>query len=391
MKATRRLFDEDSTCTKFSAFVVNCEPDPRGYRIVLDQTAFFPEEGGQSCDKGLLGGQQVLHVFEEEHVIYHILKDALAPGTSVIGQIDWEKRFSDMQQHTGEHIVSGLVHAMFGYDNVGFHLGSEFVTMDYSGVLTAEQLRQLELRANQAVAANLPVKVSFPSDEELAQIPYRSKKELEGQIRIVEIPGYDICACCAPHVSRTGQIGLIKLVHAESHRGGVRVYMLCGFRALADYNRKEENAATISALLSSPVDEIAAAVARQKEANEQLRYEVNGLKAALVTAHIMQIPEGKRAVCLFDPHLDKSNNRRAWNQMCERFDGICGSFAGDDQTGYQFFLGGKDVDARQAGKALLAALSGKGGGSTQMFQGQINASQKEIEKYFNLLLTKEEN
>lgn len=387
MKATRRLFDEDSTCTEFTATVESCEPDPRGCRVVLDRTAFFPEEGGQSCDLGILGGQKVLHVAEEDHVIYHILETPMQAGTMVSGQIDWEKRFSDMQQHTGEHIVSGIVHAMFGYDNVGFHLGSEFVTMDYNGMLTPGQLRQVELRANQAVAADIPVKVSWPSQEELARIPYRSKKELDGQIRIVEIPGYDICACCAPHVGRTGQIGLIKLIHAESHRGGVRVYMLCGFRALADYNKKEENAAAISALLSAPVDEIAAAAARQKDLNDQLRYEINGLKMDLIIAHIMQIPAGSKGVCLFDPHLDKSNNRRAWNQMCERFEGICGSFAGDDETGYQFFLGGKNADARTAGKALLAALPGKGGGSPQMFQGQINASQKEIEKYFKLHLT----
>lgn len=378
---TRRLFDEDSRLTSFTAIVQSCEADGKLYRIQLDQTAFFPEEGGQSCDRGKLGGETVVRVLEDAGVITHWLAAPLTPGTEVSGEIDWEKRFSDMQQHTGEHIVSGLVHTIFGYDNVGFHLGSEYVTMDYSGPLNSTQLREIEERANRVVWANLPVSVTWPSAQVLETLPYRSKKELEGDIRIVEIPDVDRCACCAPHVLRTGEIGVIKLISSESYKGGVRVYMLCGSRALADFHKKQENAAEISALLSARPDEIASAVRRQKEECESLRYEVNRLKMDLIQSGIKQLSEEK-CVCLFDPNLDRGNNRRAWNLLCERFPGsICAVFSGSDESGYQFILGGGGQDARETGKALLAAFSGKGGGSAQMFQGQIPEKQKEIEKF----------
>ena len=388
MKATRRLFDEDSRLTAFSAVVQSCEADGALYRIVLDQTAFFPEEGGQSCDRGMLGGEMVDHVLEEAGVITHWIDKPLAPGTEVTGEIDWEKRFSDMQQHTGEHIVSGLVNSLYGYDNVGFHLGSEFVTMDYNGLLNSAQLRELEERANRVVWANLPVSVTWPAAQVLETLSYRSKKELEGDIRIVEIPGVDRCACCAPHVLRTGEIGVIKLVSSESYKGGVRVYMLCGDRALADYHKKQESAAGISALLSVKPDEVFAAARKQKEECESLRFEVNRLKMELIHFGIAQLSE-EECVCLFDPNLDRGNNRRAWNLLCERFpESLCAAFAGNDESGYQFILGGGGRDARETGKALLSAFSGKGGGSAQMFQGQLPEKQKEIEKYLKSRLTK---
>ena len=385
---TRRLFDEDSRLTSFTAVVQSCEADGKLYRIRLDQTAFFPEEGGQSCDCGKLGGETVVRVLEDAGVITHWLAAPLTPGTEVSGEIDWEKRFSDMQQHTGEHIVSGLVHDIFGYDNVGFHLGSEYVTMDYSGPLNPTQLQEIEERANQVVWANLPVSVTWPSAQELETLFYRSKKELEGDIRIVEIPGVDRCACCAPHVLRTGEIGVIKIISSESYKGGVRVYMLCGSRALADYQKKQESAAEISALLSARPDEISLAVSRQKEECEGLRFEVNRLKMELIQSGIMQLSEEK-CVCLFNPNLDKGNNRRAWNLLCERFPGsVCAAFSGSDESGYQFILGGGGYDARETGKVLLAAFSGKGGGSAQMFQGQIPEKQKEIEEFLKNHLTK---
>lgn len=387
MHATRRLFDEDSRLTVFTAIVESCEPDGDLYRVVLDQTAFFPEEGGQSCDCGTLDGQEVLHVSEEDHVIYHKVAEPFATGMQISGEINWEKRFSDMQQHTGEHIVSGLVNDMFGYDNVGFHLGSEYVTMDYSGPLSPMQLCEVENKANRAVWADLPVFVMWPSPEELEGMSYRSKKEIDGDIRIVEIPEIDRCACCAPHVLRTGEIGVIKLISSESYKGGVRVYMLCGFRALEDYHKKQQSTAEISALLSAKPDEIFPAVRRQREECESLRFEVNRLKMELVRSAIMQLPEEK-AICFFDSNLDKGNHRRAWNLLCERFPGsICAAFSGSDESGYQFILGGGERDARETGKTFLSAFSGKGGGSAQMFQGQISASQKEIKNYFKKSLT----
>ena len=150
---------------------------------------------------------------EREGVVYHRTEEALEPGEAVRGRIDWEERFEKMQQHTGEHIVSGLVHSRFGYNNVGFHLGSDYCTMDFDGPISAEELRKIEWEANRAASLDLEVLVQYPSKEELEHMEYRSKIEIEGQVRIVSVPGYDVCACCAPHVKRTGEIGMIKLVN----------------------------------------------------------------------------------------------------------------------------------------------------------------------------------
>ena len=275
---TRRLFDEDPGLLTFSAAVISCEKEKNMYKAVLDETAFFPEEGGQTCDKGRLGGQEVVRVTEKDHIIYHYIKEPIIPGSTVNGSIDWEKRFSDMQQHTGEHIVSGLMHSRFGFDNVGFHLGSVYVTMDFNGTITEEELSEIELEANRAVVSNLPVCVTWPDDKTLSALAYRSKKELEGPVRIVEIPGIDVCACCAPHVRMTGEIGIIKLVRMESYKGGIRVYMLCGFRALADYDEKLKAVYSISEALSLKPEKTADGVKKLKSEQTSLKEQVNILK-----------------------------------------------------------------------------------------------------------------
>ena len=372
MIETIRLFDEDSHQTLFEGCVLSCEQDGDLYKVTLNQTMFFPEEGGQSCDKGTLNDIPVAKVLERDRVIYHWVKEPLWEGDTVTGSVDWEKRFSDMQQHTGEHIVSGLIHEHFKLNNVGFHLGSEAVTMDFDGVY----------RANEAVARNLPVKITWPSKEELMEIPYRSKKEIDGPIRIVEIPGYDICACCAPHVHNTGEIGMIRLIGMEKYKGGVRIQMLCGFRALADALEKERNVYDISAQLSAKPYEVAAAVEKLKAESLALKQEMNGLKMDILQEKIALLPGDSQNVCFFDKHMDKSNLRYAFNLLAEKCSGLCGCFDGDDEKGYRYVLGGKNVDVVAAGKALNEALEGRGGGSKEMFQGSLQASKVQIEEYF---------
>lgn len=385
MMETIRLFDEDSRMTQFEACVLACEPDGDLYKVVLNQTAFFPEEGGQSCDRGTLQDIPVEKVLEKDRVIYHWLKEPLWEGDTVTGIIDWEKRFSDMQQHSGEHIVSGLMHEYHQLDNVGFHLGSECVTMDFNGVLTEEQLQKIEYRANKAVAANLEIRVSWPSAEELAELPYRSKKPLEGPVRIVEIPGYDICACCAPHVTRTGEIGMIKLVGMEKYKGGIRVKMLCGFRALADYSEKDRSVRQISVLLSAKPDEVAEAVARQKAENAELRSAIGQLKMAVIEEKIKHLPKDRQHICFFDEQLEKTNLRRAVHLLIEKYDGLCGCFTGDDNHGYRYVIGSRTMDASAEGKKLNEIFNGRGGGSKEMFQGSVAVGRRSIENYFSLL------
>ena len=381
MDKTIRLFDQDSRMCAFTAHVLSVYEDKKMFAVVLDRTAFFPEEGGQTCDKGLLGGIQVEHVAEKDGVIIHYLKQPLSEGAEVSGMIDWKKRFSDMQQHSGEHIVSGLVHKTFGYDNVGFHLGSAFVTMDFNGVLSQEQLKEIEQKANEVVVSNVAIQVTWPSREELAALDYRSKKELEGPVRIVTIPDTDICACCAPHVMRTGEIGMIRLTHMESYKGGVRVYMLCGFRALEDYRQKSETVAQIGSLLSAKPELVADAAARKKAEADELRTELNQLKSDWLEEKIRGLDLSVKYIAFFDPLLDKKSIKHAWQTLSELHEGVSACFAGNDETGYQFMLGGGE-DARIDGKAMTAALDGRGGGSSEMFQGNLKASRAAIEKYF---------
>lgn len=383
VQETIRLFDEDSHETLFEGCVLSCEPDGNLYKVVLNQTLFFPEEGGQTCDKGTLNDIPVEKVMETDRIVYHWVKEPLWEGDTVTGMIDWQKRFSDMQQHSGEHIVSGLMHEYFKFDNVGFHLGSEVVTMDFNGTLTEEQLRMIEFKANEAVVRNLEIKVAWPSPEELAELEYRSKKPLEGPVRIVEIPGYDICACCAPHVKRTGEIGMIRLVGMEKYKGGIRVSMLCGFRALADYLEKEKNVGKISVMLSAKPYEAAAAVEKLKAENMALKQQSLVLKQAVLKGHIENLPVSEGPVCFFDAFMDKTNSRYALNLLLERFEGICACFEGSDETGYRYVLGSRTADVIAEGKRLNEMLNGRGGGSKEMFQGSVKAVKSDIEKYFS--------
>ena len=232
---TEKLYDQDAYAVEFDAKVLSCEAyhdkDESGYHVVLDRTLFFPEEGGQSPDKGTINGIEVTDVQIKKDVVTHSLKEPLAVDENVHGKIDWTHRFNNMQQHSGEHIFSGIVHSRFGYDNVGFHLSDNIVTMDFNGVLTADEVKEIETAVNDVIVKNLPVEITYPAKEELAALDYRSKIEIEGQVRIVTIPGVDVCACCAPHVKRTGEIGTLNVQSLSNYKGGVRISILSGFRA----------------------------------------------------------------------------------------------------------------------------------------------------------------
>ena len=192
MEHTVKLFYEDTAVKEFDAAVLSCGPVKDGYEAVLDRTAFFPEGGGQYGDTGWIDGIPVTDTREKGGIIYHYVKEPLEAGRQVHGRLDWDIRFERMQQHSAEHIVSGIIHRRFGYENVGFHLGADYCTMDFNGPITKEQLREIEEEANRAVFADLPVYVLYPDKETLAQMEYRSKIEIEGQVRIIEIPGIDV-------------------------------------------------------------------------------------------------------------------------------------------------------------------------------------------------------
>ena len=375
---TRKIYYEDVHQTDFTAVVMECVPDKEEgyYRIVLDASAFFPEEGGQSADKGTLNGQDVLDVSIKQGILYHKAACELPVGTRVTGHVDRNRRFDFMQQHSGEHMISGLLHSHFGLENVGFHLSDREVTLDMNGEVSLEQLRLIEQEANTYVWKNLPVNISWPTAEELASLNYRSKLALTENVRIVEIPCVDLCACCAPHVDTTGQIGLIKIVNVQSHRGGVRINILCGNRALADYTEKQDSVWAISSLLSAKQPEVAGAVARAKEDARLQKERANALQAELLNVQMdaLPSPEEVHHVLLFVGELDAIALRNAVNTLTGKYSGYCGIFAGDDTNGYRFIVGSASCNCQELADRMRRELSAKGGGSAPMIQGNVAAT-----------------
>lgn len=381
---TRKLFYEDSHMQEFEAKVLACEKAGDSYKILLDQTAFFPEGGGQYADTGYLNDVLITDAHEKDGLIYHTAEGPLDEGISVTGKINWTERFERMQQHTGEHIISGLVHERFGYDNVGFHLGDDYCTIDFNGPITMEELREIEILANAAVFKNLDIKVDYPSKEELKDMEYRSKIEIEGQVRIITVPGYDVCACCAPHVDKTGEIGLIKLTSMINYKGGERINMLCGYRALRDYSKKETAVKTISTLLCAKEDDVASAVEHLKQEQIQQKGKIGSLQQKMISYKVQEIQVDDDIVSVFDSELTGNTPRELMNLILERGACICAVFAGTDKDGYRYVIGSRSEDIRGLGKKLNEQFDGRGGGKPEMVQGSLTGTEEAVREFLKL-------
>lgn len=377
---TEKLYYTDSHIHEFSARVLSCEKAKKGFAVVLDKTAFFPEGGGQPADTGIIGPAAVRDVQEQNSEIFHYTDQALTPGEEYACALDWEQRLCRMQNHSGEHIVSGITHKLYGFDNVGFHMGAECMTIDFSGELSWEQLTEIETLANQAVRDDLPVKTCFPGPEALSQMEYRSKLELTRDVRIVEIPGTDRCACCAPHVKRTGEIGLIKLLSAERHRGGVRIELVCGMDALRECRLMQENVTAVSGLLSAKRARSAAAVERVLAEQARLKERVAELSMALARLKAERFGYTEGNICVFDKVLDEVALRELVNLLMEKCGGMAGAFSGSDETGYMYIIGSKNIDLRSHSREINAAINGKGGGTAEMIRGRASTSAENIQK-----------
>ena len=377
---TEKLYYTDSHIHEFSARVLSCEKAKKGFAVVLDKTAFFPEGGGQPADTGLIGPAAVRDVQEQNGEILHYTDQSLTPGQEYACALDWEQRLCRMQNHSGEHIVSGITHKLYGFDNVGFHMGAECMTIDFSGELSWEQLTGIETLANQAVRDDLPVRAAFPDPEALSSLEYRSKLELTHDVRIVEIPGVDRCACCAPHVKRTGEIGLIKLLSAERHRGGVRIELVCGMDALRECRLMQENVTAISGLLSAKRAKSAAAVERVLAEQARLKERVAELSMALAQLKAESIGYTEGNICVFDKVLDEVALRELVNLLMEKCGGMAGAFSGSDETGYLYIIGSKKIDLRARSREINAAINGKGGGTPEMIRGRAASTAEKIQK-----------
>ena len=378
---TRKLYYEDCHLAAFSARVVSCEQSEKGWQVVLEATAFYPEGGGQACDLGTLGAVRVLDVREKGETVVHLCDGPLPVGETVKGAIDYERRFDLMQQHSGEHIVSGIVHEWFSYHNVGFHMGADLVTIDFDGPIPAADLARIELEANRAVWANRALHIWYPSEEELPTVGYRSKRALPWPVRVVEVPGYDKCACCGTHVAMTGEIGIIKLFSCVKFHEGVRIEMACGGRALRYLTVAYEQNRQVSQAFSAKILETGEAARRMNEQLAAEKFRAAGLQKQVFAS----VAEGCRDagnILRFENDLAPAQVR----DLCDAIGQVCGGmaavFSGSDEAGYSYCLMERGGDLRSFNKAMTAALNGRGGGKPEYQQGSVKADRTVIEAFF---------
>lgn len=377
---TEKLYYEDSFLTEFTGTVLTCRETKDGWAVTLDRTAFYPEGGGQPADQGRLGGAAVSDVRERDGEIVHTCDSPLPVGEAVAGQVDAARRFDLMQQHSGEHIVSGILCGLFHCDNVGFHIGRELVTIDFNTQLTAEDVTEVERRANQYIWEDRPIEVSLPSPRELEELDYRSKKALTGQVRIVTWPGADCCACCGTHVRSSGQVGLVKLISCQKFREGVRIEMAAGGRALAWANRVSEQNTRISQLLSAKPEATAGAVERLQRELYDLRGRVTALEEEDFRRKAAQY-RGAGDVLLLEGAMGAESVRKLCDAVQTACGGRCAVFAGSERS-WQYAIGQPGGDLRPLVKELNARLNGRGGGKPAFVQGSVQAEEEEIRSFF---------
>lgn len=375
-----KLYYDSAYIKEFEAQVLSCQEGKKGWEIILSATAFYPEGGGQPADTGLLGNVRVTDVHEKDGQVVHYTDGPLPVGEMVRGVIDWDRRFQHMQEHSGEHLVSGLIHQRFGYDNVGFHMGTDEVTIDFNGVLEWGDLMAIEEKANGMIWENLEISAVYPEKDELDAMEYRSKKELTGAVRIVSIPGGDICACCGTHVERTGEIGLVKFLSMIHYKGGVRISLLCGKRAVEDYERKRDQVQKISVLLSARPGEISRAVEKLKDEEAKLQEKLVAAYDKLIASEVRDIKEGDGDIFILEPDFEAIQLRHLVNRLLEEKKGkTVLALGGAAEGSFLYVLGSRDGDMRRLSRELNGLLNGRGGGSAQMAQGTFFATKDQLQ------------
>ena len=375
-----KLYYDSAYIKEFEAQVLSCQEGKKGWEITLSATAFYPEGGGQPADTGLLGNVRVTDVHEKDGQVVHYTDGPLPVGEMVRGVIDWDRRFQHMQEHSGEHLVSGLIHQRFGYDNVGFHMGTDEVTIDFNGVLEWGDLMAIEEKANGMNWENLEISAVYPEKDELDAMEYRSKKELTGAVRIVSIPGGDVCACCGTHVERTGEIGLVKFLSMIHYKGGVRISLLCGKRAVEDYERKRDQVQKISVLLSARPGEISRAVEKLKDEEAKLQEKLVAAYDKLIASEVRDIKEGDGDIFILEPDFEAIQLRHLVNRLLEEKKGrTVLALGGAAEGSFLYVLGSRDGDMRRLSRELNGLLNGRGGGCAQMAQGTFFATKDQLQ------------
>lgn len=378
---TRKLYYEDGSLTEFSAQVLSCTPVDGGYEIILNETAFYPEGGGQACDLGTLGDVRVLDVQEKGEQVIHRCDGMLPVGSTVNGRIDWERRFDLMQQHTGEHIISGIIHDMFGYANSGFHVGKHLMEVDFDGLVPADVIERIETMANEAVWKDIPLRCWVPSPEELPTVVYRTKRALPWPVRIVQVPGYDSCACCGIHTATTGQVGLIKIVSCVKFHAGVRMEVACGRRAMEYLQEIFRQNRLVSQTFSARMLETGEAAVRFSEALAAEKYRNVQLQERLLEITAESYVNQENVL-----HITDDLTGGQLRSLADKIAGKCAGFAAvlsrQPDGSYGYCIASRALDLRPMGKALNGALNGRGGGKPGFQQGTLRAEEGQIREFF---------
>ena len=378
---TEKLYYLDAYATKFTAKVLECTEDKKNWKVVLDRTLFYPEGGGQPADMGTLGGVKVLDVHEKDDIVTHTTDKPLEVGAEVEGEIDWERRFDLMQNHSGEHILSGVICAKYGCDNVGFHMGKEMITIDLNTKIPDEDLPWLEEKANEAIWNNAPVGIRYPSKEELDALDYRSKKELEGQVRIVNVGEYDCCACCGTHVKLAGEVGQIKIISSQNYKGGTRLELLCGKRALQDFRKKNDVSAEAGKLLSVPADKVDGAVKNLLAERDELNQALTQLKWKYFNLKAEQVAEGTENILFFGEGLNSKDMTHFADLLLKKGAKRTAVFS-PSGDGFAFVLLSSEKDGRDFADAMKEPFACKGGGKPDAVQGRVTGEKKDIKAFF---------
>ena len=400
-----KIYENDSYIKEYNTVITGCTVTDDGTYISIRDSIFFPEEGGQYADTGRI----TLNAYEfnvldgritDNGIRYRVdfsdsckksfgklpaLSDILVINSEIHCILDYDKRYDRMQNHTGEHILTGTVHNDYGYNNVGFHLSDDgLVTLDLDGPLTYEQIIEEEAKANAVIYANLPVRASYPSKEELKVIAYRSKIDIEGQVRLITIGDdkttVDICACCAPHVAYTGEVGIIKVISIVNWKGGVRIGILCGRRALEYINHRQSIITGLTDLMTTNEDNLIERVRGQMDEIKDLKAKLSGALEANIVSRIEKgDPDIDRTHLVFvDPDFPAGPMKNIYNVLKNKYSGYVGIFAGDDTLGYRYLAGGRNIDST-ALIPILNKIGAKGGGNSDMIQGRVQSTRLNIE------------
>ena len=389
-----KLYEKQSYLSECEAVITDCFTKDGFVYVRLDRTIFFPEEGGQYADLGelvygdntsvrLLGGEVTDKSGKD--IIYRV--ESEVPVGEVKCILNWDLRYERMQNHSGEHVLTGTIHNEFGYDNVGFHLSDDGpVTLDMNGVLTWEEVMEMERKANEVIYNNLPITDSYPTGAELANLSYRSKIEIEGQVRLITIGDrdnpIDVCACCAPHVKTTGEIGIIKVISMVNWKGGVRISMLAGRRALRYINDRFDIIRSVTERLTTSFDNVPDIIDGYKKEIGESKALIN--KTYVSLAEKICSASGSPFV-FFDSDCPMSAMKNILSTLINMTDGYAGVFVGEDGS-YRYMIGSKDKDSRIVASLLKEKLDARGGGKPDSIQGQVAACKEDIEKVLAGLL-----